>query len=277
MNIIAMTNQKGGVGKTSTCHHLAGELARRGRMVLLIDYDPQRSLTNGLIGRTRALGLLREETAAMIASGQEPDPSSLIMSSGLRHISLVAGSRDLATYNVPQPHLLEETERSRLRDFVEACVDLGYDDCLIDCHPDMNALAYSALTAASHYCVPTQAEDYAAQGLAETLDFADQIQSIDNPILMQLGIVITMFDAKTRQHHEFDADIREAFAGSVFSARVPRSIVYAESISARLPVCLYKPRSKAAKAIEALASEYLERVESTSSESQPRTGTKGVA
>src|SRR5215210_4282341 len=116
---IALLNQKGGVGKTSTCHHLAGALASMGRRVLLVDLDPQASLTQGLWGPQAARALNPSATVAAILAGDEPFPDQLVRPSGIERIDLVPGSRRANSFNLPDPHLAEVAVKLRLRDFLD--------------------------------------------------------------------------------------------------------------------------------------------------------------
>ena len=143
MPVVTMLNQKGGVGKTSTCHHLAGTLAQLGRRVLLVDNDPQASLTQGFWGPLATRQLDPAETLAGVYAGDEPFPAQVIKPTGIPGIDLVPGSKRATRYNVPEPHEAPAESQARLREFLTDVRD-GYDLVLIDCPPNLHLCSWAA-------------------------------------------------------------------------------------------------------------------------------------
>jgi chromosome partitioning protein len=158
MPTIVLLNQKGGVGKTSTCHHLAGTLAQAGKRVLLIDTDPQASLTQGFWGPQTTRGLDPETTIAAVLAGDEPFPGQVIRPTGIEGIDLVPGSRRANSLNVPDPHLADPESQGRLRDFLDREVRAAYDLILVDCPPNLCMCSWASLTAADWGPSPIRAK-----------------------------------------------------------------------------------------------------------------------
>src|SRR4051812_41955811 len=144
--VITMLNQKGGVGKTSTCHHLAGTLAQLGRRVLLVDNDPQASLTQGFWGPLATRQLPAEKTITAVYRGDMPFPDALIRPTGIESVDLVPGSRYATEFNVPMPHRSPAQDQACLRDFLAEIRDV-YNMVLIDCPPNLHMASWAALTA----------------------------------------------------------------------------------------------------------------------------------
>ncbi len=259
MPVVTLLNQKGGVGKTSCAHHLAGTLARDGRRVLLLDNDPQASLTQGFWGPLATDALDPAMTVAALYAGETPFPEQVIRPSGLEGIDLLAGSRVAGDYNVPRPHEADPERQACLRAFLEEVRD-RYDLVLIDCPPNLHLCSWAALVASTHLLVPLQAEDYGAQGLGPVQESMAQVTAGPNPGLMLLGFLITMYNARLAIHKLYDQLLREQYGAAVFETRVPYAADYKEAIARRLPIAAYKPRGASAKAIKALADELLARL-----------------
>jgi chromosome partitioning protein len=255
---IALLNKKGGVGKTSTCHHLAGMLARQGRRVLLLDADPQASLTQGFWGPEAMRAIPGESSvAALFDPDTEPIPSALIRPSGLEGIDLVPGSEALTPYNHPDTGRWAR-HQAGMRDFLAEARD-GYALVLIDCPPNLHLCSWAALVAADAVVVPLQAEDYGAQGIASVQEAVSAVRTHANPSLHLLGYLITMFDKRLGIHTMYEATLRQLYGTEVFANTFPLAKDYKEAVAARLPISHYKPRSAAAKAAAAVAAELLER------------------
>ena len=256
--VIAMLNRKGGCGKTSTCHHLAGAFAKDGRRVLLVDMDPQASLTQGLFGPQVTEGLLpRETVAGLFDDRHDPDPDVLIRSTSFEGISLVAGSNDLDEYNIPRPQETGDLQLT-LRQFLRETAD-RYDIALIDCPPNLSLCSWSALLAASSVVVPVQAEDYGAQGIVYIQRAFDAALAYHNPRLRLAGYLVTMFNKSLGIHTAYNHQLRTLYGDQVFETLVPLAKDFKEAVAARQPVGSYKPRSAAAKAIKAVADELIAR------------------
>lgn len=258
MAVITLLNQKGGVGKTSTCHHLAGTLAQIGRRVLLIDNDPQSSLTQGLWGPAVARALDPSETLAAVYSG-DVFPEQVVRPSGVGGVDLVAGSRVVNDWNLPRPSEAPYEAQTCLRSFLSSVRD-SYDLVLIDCPPNLCLCSWAALVASDALIVPLQAEDYGAQGIMDVQDSVALVTAGPNPDLRLLGYLITMFNPRKTVHKMYEQRLRELYGSDVFAAVIPHAADYPEAIAYRKPVAMYKPRGAASKAVRALADEMTARM-----------------
>lgn len=259
MTVIAALNQKGGVGKTSTCHHLAGTLAQMGMRILLLDNDPQASLTQGFWGPVATAELDPSATIAALYAGDEPFPSQVIRPSGIAGVDLVPGAKAATDYNVPRPQDAGWAAQTCLRTFLDEA-KTGYDLVLIDCCPNLHLASWAALVAADSLLVPLQAEDYGAQGLGPVQESMDLVTAGPNPNLALLGYLITMYNPRLAIHKLYDSLLREQYGKAVFENRVPYAADYKEAIAQRLPIARYKPKSASAKAMKALADELIARI-----------------
>ena len=256
---ICMLNQKGGVGKSSSCHHLAGTLARMGRRVLLIDNDPQASLTQGFWGPEATRGIGRAQSvAALYDHALAPIPESLIRPTGFDGVAIVPGSKHLTPYNMLPPEAWADSERG-MRDFLAECED-DFDVVMIDCPPNLHLCSRAALVAADYLVVPLQCEDYGAQGLEPVQEAMAAVQDGPNPGLELLGYLATMYDRRLGIHLAYEALLRELYGRLVFAATFPLAKDFKEAVAARQPISHYKPKSAAAKAAKAVAEELLGRI-----------------
>lgn len=258
--IVAFLNRKGGVGKTSTVHHLSGTLARSGQRVLVVDADPQASLTQGLLGPEVAESLDPVETIATLFDDRGiVSPRELVRPTPVAGVSLLPGSEAAERYNEPTPW---ETGMRQfvLRDALAEAGD-GFDLVLIDCPPHIQLWAWSALVAADGVVVPLQAEDYGAQGLKSIRRVIANVQSGPNPGLTLIGYLVTMFNKALSVHVTYDGYLRELHGDDAFRAMIPLAKDYKEAVTLRKPVVEHKPRSAASKAVAALADEFLERLD----------------
>jgi chromosome partitioning protein len=253
MAVITALNQKGGVGKTSTCHHLAGTLALMGRRVLLVDNDPQSSLTQGLLGPSAALAIDPAETVAAVYAG-DAFPEQVVRPSGIAGVDLVPGSVHSTRHNVPVPHEADWGAQTCLRSFLADVRD-RYDLVLIDCPPNLHLCSWAALVASDYLVVPLQPEDYGAQGIADVQAAAARVVAGPNPGLALLGYLITMVSPRRTVHQLYEERLRAAYGLDVFEARIPEAADFVEAVARRLPIAHYKPKGAPAKAIRALAEE----------------------
>lgn len=258
MAVITALNQKGGVGKTSTCYHLAGTLAQSGRRVLLVDNDPQASLTQGFFGPQVTRRLAPEETIFAVYQ-QQALAEQVLRTTEVPGVDLLAGSRLAASFNVPDPHLTDWSLQMALRDFLED-VRERYDMVLIDCPPNLHLASWTSLVASDALVVPLQPEDFGAQGIADVQESIDRVAAGPNPELRLLGFLITMHNGRLAVHKGFEQLLRTHYGSAVFETMIPISADFKESIVQRKPVSLYKPRGTASKMMKALAEEILARL-----------------
>ena len=249
--IIAITNQKGGVGKTTTCVNLAASLSATRRSVLLVDLDPQGNATmgSGVDKRQVELSgydLLLEETPV----------AQIIVHAEAAGYHLLPANSDLTAAEV---QLLQVEDReARLRQRL-ASVAATYDYILIDCPPSLNMLTLNALTAADAVFIPIQCEYYALEGLTALLETVEQIREAVNPRLEIEGLLRTMFDARNNLANQVSEQLLAHFGDKVYRTIIPRNIRLAEAPSHGAPVLKYDPASRGAIAYLALAGELVRR------------------
>lgn len=254
MPVLTLLNQKGGVGKTSCTHHLAGTLAQQGRRVLLVDNDPQSSLTQGFWGPIAARQVDPSATVAALYNGDFPFPEQVIHPTGIAGIDLVPGSRRSTSHNVPDPHLADSELQNCLRVFLDDVRD-RYDIVMIDCPPNLHLCSWAALVASDHLIVPLQPEDYGAQGIVDVQESVARVASGSNPSLNLLGYLITMINPRKTIHRLYEEMLRGLYGDRVFAAMIPEAVDFVEAIAQRKPVAQFKPKGAAAKSITTLAAE----------------------
>ena len=249
--IIAVTNQKGGVGKTTTSVNLAASLAETGRRVLLIDLDAQGNATMGS-------GVNKHEVAHTgydLLMGHA-DIRNIIVRAGDAGYDLLPGNGDLTAAEV---ELLDKDNRERRLRAALVYVQDDYDLVLIDCPPSLNMLTVNALAAAHSVLIPIQCEYYALEGLSALLDTVEQVRAAINPELEIEGLLRTMYDARNRLAGEVSAQLQAHFGDKVYRTIIPRNVRLAEAPSHGLPVLRYDKTSRGASAYLALAGEYIRR------------------
>jgi chromosome partitioning protein len=254
MAVIVMLNQKGGVGKTTLSVNLGGAWARSGRRVLLVDNDPQGSLTQGLIGPEATSELDPSETIAAIYAGTAASAEQAVRSTAYPGLDLLAGSEHAARYNNGAPH---EESWERQTCLVDALTELSprYDQVLLDCPPNLNLCSWAALAAADAVIVPVQPEDYGAQGLPAVRRSIELVRRVVNPRLRLLGLVISMFSSRRSVHQLYVETLRDRYGAEVFEAMIPEAVEVAEATMLRRPVSWHKPKGATTKALTALAAE----------------------
>ena len=250
--IIAIANQKGGVGKTTTCVSLASGLAHLGYKVLIIDLDPQGNAS-------RAVGV---EVSTLSQSVYEVINESLpirdvIRYTSMKSLSVLPASLQLATVEselassgTPQPYL-------RLKEVLSPIKD-SYDYVMIDCPPSLGWISVSALVACDSVIVPVQCEYFAMEAVAQVLATIQQVKHDYHPQLKIEGFLLTMYDPRTRLATEISTEVRGLFKENTFYTQIPRNISLAEASAKGMPIHVYRPTSTGAEAYLALAKEVID-------------------
>lgn len=245
--VIAISNQKGGVGKTTSAVSLSAELAQMGHKVLLVDFDPQASATSGLGVQLKDEGQdLYDMFFGRISLSQILTPSPI------ENLSVAPASKDLVGLEIelgktPGRELILKSELNLLQ--------TSFDYVLIDCPPSSGLLTLNALGAAEKILIPLQAEYYALEGLSALMNTVEFVRNTFNPGLEILGVFITMFDIRTNLSNMVEQEARSYFGELVFESRIPRNIKISECPSHGLPICQYDPSSAGAVAYHNLAKE----------------------
>jgi chromosome partitioning protein len=252
--IIAIANQKGGVGKTTTAINLGAALAEAGQSVLIVDLDPQGNASTGLGVDT---GDRRRTTYDLLFTGLSV--AEVARPTNVPGLSIVPATTDLSSADIDLAQQERRSHRLRAALRNPRVADLGFDQVLIDCPPSLNLLTVNAMVAAHSVLVPLQSEFFALEGLSQLMLTLREIRQNANPTLRIEGVVLTMFDSRNNLSAQVEEDAREALGDLVFQTRVPRNVRISEAPSFARPVLDYDPLSKGAAAYRALAREVLDR------------------
>jgi chromosome partitioning protein len=250
--IIAIANQKGGVGKTTTAINVATSLAMAGRRVLLVDVDPQGNLTSGvgMKGQRGEGGTVYEALTGDVA------PDSVILPTQVENLSLMPADRNLTGAEI---ELVSMPERERRLQRVLEPLRARFDHIFIDCPPSLGLLTLNALVAADAVVIPLHCEYFALEGLADLVGTMRRVRGALNPALDIEGVLLTMYDDRTNLGQLVARDVREFFKEKVFNTIIPRNVRLGEAPSHGMPAVLYDSKSRGAAAYVALAKEMLAR------------------
>ena len=251
--IIAVANQKGGVGKTTTVINLSACLAEKGKKILTIDIDPQGNTTSGLgLDKNKI-----ENTVYELLIG-ECEISDCLQHSTIENLTIVPSNVNLAGAEI---ELIGTEEREFiLKEKVEK-IRHNYDFIIIDCPPSLNVLTVNAMTTADTVLVPIQCEYYALEGLSQLIHTINLVKERLNPALELEGVVFTMYDARTNLSLQVVEDVKNNLKQAIYKTIIPRNVRLAESPSHGLPINLYDPKSAGADGYRDLADEVIERGE----------------
>ena len=252
--IIAVANQKGGVGKTTTSINLSASLAEAGLKILLIDLDPQGNASTGLgIDQDR-----RDHTAYDLLIG-DAHLDDIILDTDVDGVSIVPATVDLSSADI---ELISNEKRSFLLfdALHQAAMDkYGFDYVLIDCPPSLNLLTVNAMVAAQSVLVPLQSEFFALEGLSQLMLTVREVRQTANKNLRIEGVLLTMYDSRNKLSQHVEADARENMGDLVFKTVIPRNVRVSEAPSYAMPVTEFDPLSKGSKAYRMLAEELIAR------------------
>lgn len=248
--VIAILNQKGGVGKTTTTINLGAYLAKNGKSVLIVDFDPQGNATSGL-------GINKNELQATIYDVlfKKASAEQAVQETSVEGLYILPANPNLAAAEV---ELVSQMQREQLlKDMLST---LSYDVVLIDCPPSLGLLTINALTAANHLLIPVQAEYYALEGLSQLLTTVQRVRAGLNPGLNLLGVVVTMYDSRTSLSEQVYQELTKHFADKVLKTIIPRNVRLAEAPSHGKPIADHDKWSKGARAYKALSKEIIKRI-----------------
>jgi chromosome partitioning protein len=250
--VVAIANQKGGVGKTTTAINLATSIALAGHRVLAVDVDPQGNLTSGL----GLKGHVPEDASVYEALLTDRTPASFVLPTGIQSLSIIPANRSLTGAEIEL--VSQERREHRLHRVLEP-LRSDFDYVFIDCPPSLGLLTLNALVAADAVLIPLHCEYFALEGLADLVGTMRRVRSALNPALDIEGVVLTMYDDRTNLGQLVAKDVREFFKEKVFNTIIPRNVRLGEAPSHGLPAVIYDAKSRGAAAYVALAREMLAR------------------
>lgn len=249
--IIAIVNQKGGVGKTTTAVNLAAAVGISGKKVLLVDADPQGNSTSGFGVNKREVAFSSYD---LLIGSQRAKTATL--NTTFKNVDIIPANMDLAGAEVELISI--ENREAQLKKAL-SFVRTDYDYIFIDCPPSLGLITINALTASDTVLVPVQCEYYAMEGLSQLMSSVRQIKRLYNDSLELEGVVLTMFDGRLNLTHQVVDELKKFFANKLFNTTIPRAVRLSEAPSYGMPIQYYDKRSKGAKAYDELARELIKR------------------
>ena len=250
--IVAMSNQKGGVGKTTTTINRAAALAAYGRRILIVDFDPQGAASAGLGINARAL----ERTIYNELIAAKPNLHEVIVPTSIENLDLVPANIDLSAAEIV---LINEVAREQALSRVLRPVVDDYDLVIIDCQPSLGLLTVNALTAAHGVLIPLEAEYFAMRGVALLTEQIERVQERLNPRLQTDGVLLTMVDTRTLHSREVANSVRQGFGDTVYTTYISRTVKFPDATIAAAPITLYAPSHPGSVAYRQLAREIVAR------------------
>jgi len=253
-----LINQKGGCGKSSTCFHLAGAFAELDMNVLLLDMDPQGSLSQGFLGSEVVEALGSQQTMSLLfeESSFFASRDDLLIPTQFERITLCPANQTLAPFNAPEPEKTGMVQYA-IREFLAELHD--FDVVLIDCPPNLYRCSWTAMIASDYVLIPVPPEDFGTQGLRAVHQCVQQARQL-NPTLRRLGHLISRCDSRLLVHRMYEQKLREMYGEMVLDTVIPEASAFKVALTRRRPVHLHDPRSKAAKLTLSLAREILDRI-----------------
>ena len=249
-SIIAILNQKGGVGKTTTAVNLASYLGKAGKRVLLVDLDPQGNATSGIGIDKNSL----QETMYDALFQHESAPN-IVLDTDFHNVQVLPANANLAGAEVQLVSSLQREVQLK-----QVLTQFEHDYILIDCPPSLGLLTINALCAAQHVLIPVQTEYYALEGLSQLINVVERVQQSVNPDLQIIGVVLTMYDSRNSLSEQVKAELDKYFQDKVFDTIIPRNVRLAEAPSFGKPIGEHDKWSKGARAYKSLAREVMNRV-----------------
>lgn len=252
--IVAVANQKGGVGKTTTAINLGTALTEQGRRVLIIDVDPQGNASTGL-----GIEMEQRENTTYDLIIEGTPLADIVVDTKIERLSIAPATQDLSSADIELSAVEGRVQQLKLALTAEALAPFNLDYVLIDCPPSLNLLTVNAMVAAHSVLVPLQSEFFALEGLSQLMKTVQQVRASANPALRMEGVVLTMYDQRTNLSKQVEEDARDVMGELVFDTIIPRNVRVSEAPSYAMPVLTYDSNSQGSQAYRQLAEEMIRR------------------